>query len=96
MNNPFEIILDKLNNLESMVAELQLRLDSKPRDNSIEMAMRITGYRRGTIYNLVKTQQIPHSKNRRKLVFDETTLIEWAKGKSRTVSSNVPQYFQTR
>jgi len=96
MNNPFLEITEQLNRMESMIYDLQLRIDKAPKDNGIEMAIRITGYKRGTIYNLVRTQQIPHSKNRRKLVFDENTLIEWAKGKSKTVSSNAPQYFQMK
>jgi excisionase family DNA binding protein len=49
----------------------------------IDMAIRVTGYTKSTIYKLVNLREIPHSKRRGKLRFDEKALREWRKGRPR-------------
>lgn len=85
-DNPFTRIYDQLDRIESMVLEIKEQLEGKNDriyDNGIEMAIRVTGYRRNTIYKLVNLRQIPHSKHRGKLVFDEEALRKWARGNKR-------------
>ena len=73
-----------------MIYELRKQLtENGDDDDGIEMAMRVTGYKRNTIYKLVNLRQIPHSKHRGKLRFDKGELKEWAKGKARATSSSL-------
>lgn len=95
--NPFDPIYEQLNRLESMIVDLKHHLDGEKNeplnDWGMEMAMRVTGYSKNTLYKLVNKRQIPHSKHRNKLRFDEETLREWSKGKERpTSSSSVSRY----
>jgi predicted DNA-binding transcriptional regulator AlpA len=101
--NPFTAIMEKMDRMESMIAELNQKLESRQEestDNGIDMAMRITGYTKATIYKLVNLRKIPHAKRRGFLVFDEDELKDWAKGKSRPISSSpssvASRYSQSR
>ena len=90
--NPFDPIYEQLNRLESMIVDLRQDLNNEkeePLNNwGMEMAMRVTGYSRNTLYKLVNKRQIPHYKHRGKLRFEEETLKEWSKGKARPISSS--------
>jgi excisionase family DNA binding protein len=51
----------------------------------IDLAVRITGYKRPTIYDLVHNRLIPHSKRRGRLYFSRAELEKWIRdGKRRT------------
>lgn len=89
MSNPFEQLQEQMNRMESLILDLKQQLEGKRNDenNGIEMAMRVTGYKRNTIYKLVNLRQIPHSKQRGFLRFDEDELKTWKQGKKRPISS---------
>ena len=87
MENPFEQIFEQMNRMESMIHELKQQLNTQEEtSNGIELAMRITGYKRNTIYKLVNLRQIPHYKHRGFLRFKEQELKQWAEGKKRLTS----------
>jgi excisionase family DNA binding protein len=51
----------------------------------IELALELTGLAKPTIYSLVSTRKIPHSKRGKKLYFSRKELKEWLKeGKRKT------------
>lgn len=96
MENPFKLILDQLNRIESQVgqiikdSELQRKETdkrAKPICNTIDLAIQITGLKRKTIYNLVNLRMIPHSKRGKRLYFDEKELQDWIQeGKRHTIA----------
>ena len=43
----------------------------------IELALELTGLAKPTIYSLVSTRKIPHSKRGKKLYFSRRELLEW-------------------
>lgn len=95
MGNPFELIFDQLNRIESILIHLKSQnntpeVDAPKRenfdDNSILLAVRITGLKKKTIYNLVNRRVIPHAKKGKRLYFDERELKDWIKsGKRKTI-----------
>lgn len=93
MQNPFTVLSEKLDRIESLLQlvisnqqKLQQPNDRTQSNAGIELAIRITGYERKTLYNLVYKRMIPHSKRRGKLFFDEKELKEWIKqGKRQTL-----------
>ena len=51
----------------------------------IELALELTGLAKPTIYSLVSTRKIPHSKRGKKLYFSRRELLEWlTTGKRKT------------
>jgi excisionase family DNA binding protein len=51
----------------------------------IELALELTGLAKPTIYSLVSTRKIPHSKRGKKLYFSRKELLEWlTTGKRKT------------
>lgn len=54
----------------------------------MNMAVKVTGYSRNTIYKLVNKREIPHYKHRGRLRFDEDKLKEWVQGKVRPIKQN--------
>ena len=93
--NPFELIFDQLGRIESLLVEIKnlrsdIRLENhiveNVRNNSIELAVQVTGLKKKTIYNLVNKRMIPHSKKGKRLYFDEHELNAWIRtGKRKTI-----------
>ena len=57
------------------------RASSNPEDDFTDIygAMKITNYKRNTIYDYVGKNKIPHQKISRKLIFSKSELIAWIK-----------------
>ena len=87
--NPFTPIYEQLDRIESMVLELKHRLDERQSARhsvgNIDLAVRLTGYAKSTIYKLVCERRIPHSKYGGKLFFDEKAILAWIKGNERPI-----------
>jgi hypothetical protein len=87
--NPFNVLFKQMQRMEAMIVEMKDKLEVKQTevsnrdDNGIDMAVRVTGYKKTTIYKLVNLREIPHSKHRNCLRFDEDTLRKWRKGRTR-------------
>lgn len=92
MNNPFEKIDDRLNNIECLLAELkhsQNRNFNNCVDEllTIKQAAVLLTLTTPTIYGLVQRREIPFSKRGKRLYFSKKELLEWvAEGRKKTVS----------
>ena len=81
MNNPFETINARLNNLEALTLEalqcLRTTATAAPEVGGIELAQEVTRLSKPRIYALVSARGIPHAKRGNKLYFNRTELLEW-------------------
>jgi excisionase family DNA binding protein len=81
MDNPFEIIARRLENIESLLLDIkhkrQPETSSLPDRCGIEDAISITGMSKSKIYKLTSTNQIPAKRFGKKLVFSRKELAEW-------------------
>lgn len=85
MNNPFEVLEQKLDKLEKILSNIgqviitqKEEVPLKPKNLiKIDEATKITGYRKGYIYELVHRNAIPYLKRGRSVRFDPIELEEW-------------------
>ena len=81
MNNPFESINARLNNLEALSLETlqHLRNAARPADEigGIELAQEVTRLSKARIYALVSAGLVPCSKRGNKLFFNRADLLDW-------------------
>jgi predicted DNA-binding transcriptional regulator AlpA len=83
MNNPFEPINARLNNLEALTLEvLQLIRSTNPPSTpdeigGIELAQQVTRLSAARIYTLVSKRLIPHKKRGNRLTFRRSELMDW-------------------
>jgi predicted DNA-binding transcriptional regulator AlpA len=89
MNNPFEIIDNRLRNVEALLLEIiQYMRDSGrahvSETGGIELAQEITRLSKTRIYALVSARQIPHAKRGNRLYFTRSELQAWVVAGSRT------------
>lgn len=80
--------------LDELVSKIRLALlkDEKreepfPKIGGLELAEKITGLSRPTLYRLTSTREIPHSKKGRKLYFRSADLEAWINSGERKVKS---------
>jgi predicted DNA-binding transcriptional regulator AlpA len=99
IDNPFEQLSAHLYRIENRLLELNRQVEElahskhKPlTDTGINLAVRITGLQKKTIYNLVSQRSIPHSKKGKRLYFDEQELLTWIKSGKRKTKE---EWFQT-
>jgi excisionase family DNA binding protein len=81
VENPFQILEDKINQLTEMVSELMKKLDGKSMpDNkplNIDEASMYLDIAKQTIYSLTSKREIPHFKTGKKLYFVKSELDLW-------------------
>ncbi|GAB3995156.1 hypothetical protein GCM10028807_34590 [Spirosoma daeguense] len=82
MNNPFEPINARLNNLEALTLEvLQLLRSTTTSSNDevggIKLAQDVTRLSAARIYTLVSERKLPHKKRGNRLTFRRSELLEW-------------------
>lgn len=90
MNNPFEPINARLNNLEALTLEVLQLLRRAPTSSADEtgglsLAREVTGLSNARIYALVSARAIPHAKRGNRLFFNRSELVAWIKQGSRAV-----------
>ena len=96
MNNPFEEIFKRLENIEKMIAPVmgaqpEERQDGKePVLVKISVASGITGYSVNYLYHLASKGMIPCVKRRRTLRFDMEELKKWMKQQYGPASNRRP------
>lgn len=89
MENPFEELKRKLELIEDLILDLKKEILIKPKEQSqpklikIEDAARLTGYKKGYIYEMVCWNIIPYIKKNRSIRFDRAELEEWMRGKNK-------------
>lgn len=66
-------------------------LNQNSQIGGIELAERVTGLTKSTIYGLVSKRQIPHKKRGRRLYFLETELTDWIKQHHRKTVYEIEQ-----
>ena len=84
MENPFEVIMEKLLAIESRLISIERKIGNKKNDESSFEVMTLNQLcdylelSKSHIYKLTSRQEIPHSKgNGKKLYFDKYDIDEW-------------------
>lgn len=78
MENPFQIILDKLDTIENLIKELSN--NAEPGSSQIMDLKKTSSYlglSASRIYNRTSKREIPHFKQGKKLYFKKSELDEW-------------------
>jgi len=93
MNNPFEIIEARLNNIETLLLDLKhspKEQHSHPESDqllTIQQAAEILCLSVPTIYSLVSRSEIPCMKKGKRLYFSKEEITNWIKtGRKKTIS----------
>lgn len=84
MENPFEIIIEKLNYIESLLLSMN-EIDNNTIKNvegvneilTTEEAAKFLSLAKSTLYGMTCQREIPHFKRGKKLYFKRTELDEW-------------------
>jgi len=82
MENPFVIITERLNVIERLITNLNVPAPVEYRQPQselvkIDIAVEITGYKKGYLYELVNRNEIPYIRRGRSIRFSRTELILW-------------------
>jgi len=79
MDNPFEIILKRLDHIEKKLVELKKEKSRELNDElmTIEELATYINYHKSSIYGLVKKRKIPYIKAFGKLHFRKNMIDEW-------------------
>ena len=77
MENPFELILERLDRIEKKLDHLAKRSKSNDELMSIEEVAKYIHYQKTSIYGLVKKRNIPYIKASGKLHFRKSEIDNW-------------------
>jgi excisionase family DNA binding protein len=106
MNNPFEIIEARLNNIETLL--LDLKHTPKEQDErtepeqllTVQQAAELLNLSVPTLYGYSQRAEIPVCKRGKRLYFSKQSLFEWIKdGKKKTLAetaSEAEKYLKTK
>jgi len=94
MNNPFEAIENRLNNIESLILEIKTQSLQVPQQESdailtIEQASEFLNLSKNTLYGYVQKAKIPVSKKGKRLYFSKSELLEWIKSGKKQSQSEI-------
>jgi excisionase family DNA binding protein len=89
MENPFEILMQRLDNIERLLYEIiQQKLAANGVAKEVMNVEEVAQYldvAKSTIYKLTSTREIPHFKKGKRIYFRTNEINEWmAKGKRKT------------
>ena len=95
MNNPFEEIFKRLENIEKMISPVVSSSSEEPGSRQsvlvkISVASRITGYSVNYLYHLASSGAIPCVKRGRSLRFDVDELQRWMQQQYVQLPTNYP------
>jgi excisionase family DNA binding protein len=93
MGNPFDEITAKLDALAVEVRALKSRTNEKPAEEigGLDLAVKITGLARRTIYKRTHRREIPHRRVGGRLYFKRSELLEWIESGRRPMASEIGQ-----
>lgn len=93
MSNPFDVLEAKLDALATDVRTLKIRANEKPADEvgGLELAVKITGLARRTIYKRTHRREIPHRRVGGRLYFRRSELLAWIEAGKRPMASEVAE-----
>ena len=77
MENPFEIILEKLNSIEKAIEKLNTLPQSEEDFMNIDQVSSFVGLAKPTVYGLIHKQKIPYFKVGKRLYFKKSDLVNW-------------------
>lgn len=77
MENHFEIILEKLNNIEKAIEILNTSSNIDDDFKNIEQVSSFIGLSKPTIYVLTHKQKIPYFKASKRLYFKKSDIVNW-------------------
>ncbi|WP_395051351.1 helix-turn-helix domain-containing protein [Flavobacterium sp.] len=77
MENPFEIILEKLNSIEKAIEKLKTASNDDEDFMTIEQVSSFVGLTKATIYGLTHERKIPYFKAGKRLYFKKSDVINW-------------------
>ncbi|MDP4268968.1 MAG: helix-turn-helix domain-containing protein [Bacteroidota bacterium] len=85
MENPFEVINEKLESIEKQLTEMRKALQGTPPEKvnqeeilSIEEVSKLLSMTKSHIYKMTSTRQIPHYHRGKKLFFKRSEIEGWA------------------
>ncbi len=102
MENPFEIILEKLNKIEEELAIIKANQENTGKEMKIEFLTikELSEYLKltvPTIYGYTSTNRIPHIKRGKRLYFKKSDIDIWIeKGQRKTIDEMVANYFESK
>ena len=99
MENPFEIILEKLNSIEFQLKEIKEQQNQKFKDELMDIAelCKYISYQKTSIYGLVQKRKISFIKAGGKLHFHKNDIDQWlnnGKRKTRNEIDNKARGYQ--
>jgi len=83
MENPFEIIIEKLVAIEKRIASIEVKLNSETDIHTSKNVMSINqlceycGFAKSYVYKQTSTREIPHYKKGKRLYFKKTEIDDW-------------------
>jgi excisionase family DNA binding protein len=77
MENPFEIILEKLNSIEKAIEKLNTVSIEDQEFMNIEQVSSFIGLAKPTVYGLIHDRKIPHFKAGKRLLFKKSEVVDW-------------------
>lgn len=77
MENPFEIILEKLNSIENAIEKLNTVSNTDDDFMNIEEASSFLGFTKSSIYGMTHERKIPHFKVGKRLYFKKADIVNW-------------------
>lgn len=72
MENPFEIILEKLNTIEKAIEKPNISSNNDDDFMNIEQVASFVGLFKATVYSLIHQRKIPHFKVGKRLYFKKS------------------------
>jgi len=98
MENPFDVIIEKLSRIETDISVLKKLSPGRVYDDpvndivTIDEAVKILNLAKPTIYALTSKNEIPFIKKHRKLYFSKNDLLTWlTQGKQKTIQEATDQ-----
>ena len=77
IENPFELIMNKLIEIENLLKEKNVTTTATEEILNLENASLYVGISKSTIYKYTSTREIPHFKRGKKLYFKKVELDAW-------------------
>jgi predicted DNA-binding transcriptional regulator AlpA len=77
MENPFEIILEKLISIEKAIEKLKTTSNDDEDFMTLEQVSLFIGLAKPSVYGLVHKRQIPHFKASKRLYFKKSDVVKW-------------------
>ena len=91
MENPFEIILERLDNIEKKLDQLQKNKDEDSINEllSVDEVANYLNYAKASIYGLVHKRELPYIKTGKKLLFKKKDIDRWIEDRKGKTKSDI-------